>query len=120
MTHYILIVLVCVCISLGQVMMRRYAMHLDFSDSVGGLIRYTLMAPSFWYFSFLYFIAITMWLWLMSKHELTQIYPLVSLSFILTPAFSYFMLDESIDLRYALGTVLICGGVALITLGNRP
>ena len=62
----------------------------------------------------LYVISVGFWLWVLSKTDVSQAYPLVSLSFLLTTFFAYLFLGESVGATRIIGTVLVLAGVYLV------
>jgi len=64
----------------------------------------------------LYFLASLVWLVILSQAELSFVYPLISVGYILTAILSWFLFKESLTLFRFLGILLICGGVYLIVL----
>jgi drug/metabolite transporter (DMT)-like permease len=64
----------------------------------------------------LYVIASLLWLVILSQEELSFVYPLISIGYIITAVLSKFIFHESLTLFRFLGILLICGGVYLIVL----
>lgn len=62
----------------------------------------------------LYFIAAAVWLFVLSKVEVSLAYPFVALGFVLTAAFGRILFNEALSPSRIAGTLLICGGVALL------
>lgn len=63
---------------------------------------------------FLYSLSTIAWIWVLQKIELSKIYPLMSIAFILVPFASYFLLGEKFNNQYYLGTSLIIIGILII------
>ena len=62
----------------------------------------------------IYGLSVAMWLWVLSKVELSVAYPFVGVSFLVTMAFGAFLLNESVTpMRFA-GTILIASGCILV------
>jgi multidrug transporter EmrE-like cation transporter len=55
------------------------------------------------------------WLYVLSKVDVSKAYPFVGLGFILTMIFAYMFLNEPLTLLKITGTVLIVAGVVLIS-----
>ncbi|SHH18114.1 DMT family transporter [Ferrimonas marina] len=53
-------------------------------------------------------------LYVLSKVELSYAYPFLGLSFVLTTAYGYWVLSESVNGWRVLGVLLICSGVAIV------
>jgi len=64
----------------------------------------------------LYFLASLVWLVVLSQAELSFVYPLISVGYILTAILSWFLFKENLTLFRFFGILLICGGVYLIVL----
>ena len=64
----------------------------------------------------LYFLAALVWLVVLSQAELSFVYPLISVGYIITAILSWFLFGEKLTLIRFFGIVLICGGVYLIVL----
>lgn len=62
----------------------------------------------------LYVLSVFFWLWVLSKVDVSQAYPFVSLGFLLTMVFAYLILGESLNPAKVIGTLLVCGGVFLV------
>ena len=58
------------------------------------------------------------WILILKKVKLSFAYPLMSVTFILILAISYFLFDEGITFYNLLGSGLIIGGVTCISLGE--
>jgi multidrug transporter EmrE-like cation transporter len=63
---------------------------------------------------FLYFGAAMLWLFVLAKFEVSYAYPFVALGFVLTALAGWLLFDDTMSLGRALGTLLICVGVALV------
>jgi drug/metabolite transporter (DMT)-like permease len=59
-------------------------------------------------------VAALAWMAAMTKFELSQAYPFMSLSFIFVMIFSSMLLDEQLSLNKILGTILVIGGLIVI------
>lgn len=59
-------------------------------------------------------LALAIWLYALSKVEVSFAYPFISLGFALVLAYSHFFLHESVNVWRLAGVLLICGGVALV------
>jgi len=63
-----------------------------------------------------YVLASLLWLVILSQEELSFVYPLISIGYIITAILSKFLFNESLSLFRFLGILLIFGGVYLIVL----
>ena len=72
------------------------------------------MSPLIWTGLIIYGLSVAMWLWVLSKVDLSIAYPFVGISFIITMAFGAFILDENITPLRIAGTILIAGGCLLV------
>ncbi len=64
----------------------------------------------------LYVLASLVWLVVLSQAELSFVYPLISVGYIVTAILSWFLFNENLTLFRFLGILLICGGVYIIVL----
>lgn len=62
----------------------------------------------------IYGLSVIMWLWVLSKVDLSIAYPFVGLSFVVTMCFGAIVLNESVTPARMLGTLLIVIGCVLI------
>lgn len=72
------------------------------------------LSPLIWLGMIIYGLSLAMWLWVLSKVDLSIAYPFVGISFLITMAFGAFLLDESITPLRILGTILIASGCLLV------
>ena len=72
------------------------------------------MSPLIWTGLIIYGLSVAMWLWVLSKVDLSIAYPFVGISVIITMAFGAFILDENITPLRIAGTILIAGGCLLV------
>lgn len=62
----------------------------------------------------IYGISVLVWLWVLSRVDLSVAYPFVGLSFIFTLIFGFWLLDESLNLAKVAGTLLIAVGCIFV------
>ena len=62
----------------------------------------------------IYSLSVAMWLWVLSRVELSVAYPFVGVSFLITMAFGAFLLNESVTPMRIVGTILIASGCVLV------
>ena len=65
---------------------------------------------------FIYAIATIYWLYVLKRFELTKVYPLQSMSYILILITGYFILKEPITRNSIIGTVIICFGIYIFSI----
>jgi multidrug transporter EmrE-like cation transporter len=63
-----------------------------------------------------YVLATVLWLVILSQEELSFVYPMISIGYIITAVLSKFLFNENLTLFRIFGILLICGGVYLIVL----
>ena len=83
----------------------------------GGIVDALIAAmtsPLIWSGLLIYGLSVAMWLWVLSKVDLSVAYPFVGVSFLFTMAFGAFLLDESVTPMRITGTLLIAGGCILV------
>jgi len=64
----------------------------------------------------LYVFSSMIWLVILSQEELSFVYPLISVGYIITAILSKFLFNESLTFFRFFGILLICSGVYLIVL----
>ena len=72
------------------------------------------ISPLIWLGLIIYGLSVAMWLWVLSKVDLSVAYPFVGLSFLITMLFGAFILNESITPTRIIGTLLIASGCLLV------
>lgn len=72
------------------------------------------MSPLIWVGLIIYGLSVAMWLWVLSKVDLSVAYPFVGLSFLITMAFGAFILNENVTPIRIFGTILIASGCLLV------
>jgi len=80
-----------------------------FDDGVMSLIQ-TLFSPLVFSGIMVYGVSVLVWLWVLSKVDLSIAYPFVGISFIFTLLFGVFLLDESLNVFKVIGTIMIAVG----------
>ena len=101
-----------VAIAAGQILFKRAASQV--ADVSGGSWLFDLARlPTMWIAIALYAGATVLWVRILTTVPLSRAYPFVALAFVLVPAAGYVFFQESITMRYALGTALIVIGVAV-------
>ncbi len=86
------------------------AMQSNVSDAVLA----ALMSPLIWLGLSIYGLSVSMWIWVLSKTDLSVAYPFVGISFLVTMGFGAFVLGENVTPMRILGTLLIAGGCVLV------
>lgn len=61
-----------------------------------------------------YGVSVIVWLWVLSKVDLSLAYPFVGLSFIMTLVFGAFVLNEPVNSLRVIGTMLIAVGCLFV------
>lgn len=83
----------------------------------GGLVdalTAALTSPLIWSGLMIYGLSVAMWLWVLSKVDLSVAYPFVGVSFLITMAFGALLLNESVTPLRIVGTILIASGCILV------
>jgi drug/metabolite transporter (DMT)-like permease len=88
---------------------------------VGGTLRDSgvmglLTAPLFYVAGALYAGVTLLWILLLSREPLSQVYPATALVYVIVPAAGVLLFHEPLSLRLVGGIALIIGGVALVSL----
>lgn len=72
------------------------------------------MTPMVWVGLMIYGLSVVVWLWILSKVDLSLAYPFVGVSFIMVMLFGVFLLNEHVTPLRMMGTVLIAVGCVLV------
>ncbi len=72
------------------------------------------LSPLIWLGLTIYVVSVGMWLWVLSKVELSVAYPFVGIGFILTMFLGASILNENVTPIRIIGTLLIAGGCILV------
>jgi drug/metabolite transporter (DMT)-like permease len=83
-------------------------------DGIGDAVFAAMTSPLIWSGLVIYGLSVAMWLWVLSKVDLSVAYPFVGVSFLITMAFGALLLDESVTPLRIVGTILIAGGCILV------
>lgn len=62
----------------------------------------------------IYVVATGYWLYVLKRYDLTKVYPLQSMSYILVLLAGFFLLKEPVTKHEIFGTIIICIGVYVI------
>lgn len=62
----------------------------------------------------LYFLAAAVWLFVLSRVDVSLAYPFVALGFVITAVFGRLLFHEALSPTRIAGTLLVCAGVALL------
>jgi len=82
--------------------------------SIADALFAAMASPLIWSGLLIYGLSVAMWLWVLSKVDLSVAYPFVGVSFLITMAFGALLLDESVTPLRIAGTLLIAGGCVLV------
>ena len=80
---------------------------------LASIIRVIFSAPVFSGIM-VYAVSVLVWLWVLSRVELSVAYPFVGLSFIFTLLFGYTFLNESVNAMRIVGSLLIAAGCIFV------
>ena len=108
-------VLLCVlAISVGQILFKLASARLD-GGSPRALAGTLLLNPPLIAALAVYGLATLAWVWLLRDRSLSAAYPLFGLSFVLVAVMGRVFLGEALSLPVLAGTLLVVGGVVVIT-----
>lgn len=98
-------------ISLGQLLFKLAAAHLDFRRPLAEPRGLAILALAL----ALYGATTLLWVAVLRHAPLSRAYPLMALSFVLTPLAAIIVLKESVNASYWLGVGFILAGLAVIS-----
>lgn len=113
------IILSELCYTVGQIFYKKAAVNLDVSELTGWrsywvFIKQVLSRPLIWAGLLWLGIAILFWLMALAEGDLSLVFPLSSIQYILTLVGASIFLKEKIDRMKIAGTVLVAAGIILI------
>ena len=83
-------------------------------DGLAPSIVAAIGSPLIWTGLAIYGFSVALWLWVLSRVDLSVAYPFVGVSFLITMAFGAYFLNESVTLPRITGTLLIAAGCVLV------
>lgn len=108
---YVVLVLACIFAAAGQVLLKIGASgRIQWQDFINWPVFFGLSC---------YGLSTLLWLYSLSKLPLRVVYPFTVLSFVLVLGLAWMVLDERAGWRAGLGTLLVLGGLVLITSDPR-
>lgn len=102
-----------VAIAAGQILFKRAASQLGPVQGASWVLDVARL-PSLWLALALYGGATLLWVRILTTVPLSRAYPFMALAFVLVPAASWFLFNETVTGRYAIGTALIIAGVLVV------
>ena len=120
---YLLVGIVLILVAYGQLIIKHETASLGDATQhgIGGLGQYLIQAMmNGGILSGLLaaFLAALVWIVALSKYELSSVYPLLSLSFVIVPVCSIYLFDESLNWPKGLGIFLTVLGVLIFSTGT--
>jgi drug/metabolite transporter (DMT)-like permease len=89
----------------------------SFNNGLNGIIQ-ILLSPLIIIGILIYGGSVLVWIWVLSRVELSVAYPFVGLSFVFTLLFGVLILGEGVSITKILGTVMITAGCVLVANSN--
>ena len=109
----ILLILVPVMIAFGQFLFKMAGREL--SGNIGRDLWNIAFNPWFVGAAALYGIASFLWVIALSKTDISRAYPFMSSGFVIVPILGFVLMGETLNLTFLLGTVLIVGGILVVS-----
>lgn len=118
---FILVLIAEILTAAGQILLKRSANSLGTHDlkKIGTHFRFlsdVFSKPELWGAFVLMAFGLVAWLFALAEGDLSLVFPLGSLQYILILFLAHFMLGEKIDRMKLAGTLLVVFGIALITV----
>ena len=109
MAVYFIVGMCVLVLAVGQILFKLSAIELNQNGS-----QLSYRAASVFFIAMcLYGFASLAWVWALQKIELSRVYPLMSLTFILVPFLAYYFLGESVGPSFYVGAIIIAVGVCV-------
>jgi uncharacterized membrane protein len=112
---YLLIIVNVFLLVLGQLLWKQGIMQTGFHMSVAGMIK---MATN-WYIiggMFVYVFATVIWLYILSKKNISSVYPLQSLCYVVALFAGWLIFKEQLSIKHWIGVSFIVVGAFIINL----
>ncbi|MEO1046154.1 MAG: EamA family transporter [Pseudomonadota bacterium] len=115
------LIAILVAVSLSAI--AQYALKLGSAslNSAGGLdhrpmatLTNAALSPGIWLGLTIYAVSVLLWIWVLSKTDLSVAYPFVGISFILTMIIGAVLLSEDVSPMRIGGTILIAAGCIMV------
>ena len=113
MSQYILSVICVFLICVGQILFKYASIYTEIDNHFLNIKSVLLIFLAF----IIYGASSLLWVYILKGSELSKVYPMMALAFIIVPVISYFLFQETFSLRYLLGTSLVIVGIILTTGG---
>jgi len=94
----------------GQILFKRAALQIGAPQGASWILDVARL-PTMWLAVILYAAATLLWVRILTTVPLSRAYVFVALAFVIVPAAGYLLFDETISLRFVIGTLLIVAGV---------
>ena len=116
----LLLVSICVIIGVIAQLAMKKGMNIVGTTNLKDILSVKVFSIVFQKYVFigivLYVLASLIWLVILSQAELSFVYPLISVGYVITAILSWFLFKENLTLVRFFGILMICGGVYLIVL----
>lgn len=116
---YLSVIILCVALSTGaQLILKAGANRINenlASAKGAGAIFWTLLNMPIIVGMCIYVVSAITWIWILTKVDISIAYPFISLGFIMTLVFGWWVFDESLTTAKIIGTFLIVLGCIFIT-----
>lgn len=103
--------------AVGQFLLKVGALQLRQGSPAGpaGFLAAVAKTPLIYAGLFCFGTSFLLWIWVLTKMDLSRAYPLVGLSYVIILVLSHFILREPVTLARAGGVALVVAGVLLIS-----
>jgi drug/metabolite transporter (DMT)-like permease len=108
----LLMLVVTSCLTLGQIMLK-FAIRGSGGDFLQQVFQ-IIISKHFVFTALLMIIAGLIWIYLLGRYNLSLIYPLISISYVLMLFASKILLHEKLSINTILGTIIICLGIVVL------
>ena len=112
------------CLAFGQILLKMSFEKNDFNFGFTNLnfqqINKTFFSSYFLSAIIILIIAVILWFFVISENvQLSLIYPLLSISYIIMAVLAYFLLGEELSLQKIVGICIVCIGITIIMWGYK-
>lgn len=111
---YLLVFINVILLITGQIIWKMGAKTIDFELSIKGIFNF-IFNPYVLAGGIIYIVASGLWIYILSKEDLSKVYPLQSLCYVFGSIAGIFIFNESMNALKIIGLILIVAGAIVMS-----
>ena len=119
MINTLLLIIVIICLALGQVLFKRAGLTMQ-GQPIPGAFLTLATQPGFYLALAIYGFATLLWTWVLSRLPLSQAYPWVAVTSVIVPLLGWLAFGERLTLLFWIGMGFILIGLLLTQQATAP